>query len=178
MNNLKKIGLTALAGSLVATSVQATDLSVSGAASIGFGGADKGTSANGFYMNDEVTFSGSGELDNGWNVTLSMQLDDNAASGATAHMDNRSITIDMGDMGTFAFGGHGLDSVVGGVDDVMPTAYGESFDIISNTLDVGVTTTASTLFNAIGSAGSNNMMRYDNTTAVDGLKMSVSFVPS
>ena len=178
MNNLKKIGLTALAGSLVATSVQATELSVSGAASIGLGGANKGTSANGFYMNDEVTFSGSGELDNGWNITLSMQLDDNAASGATAHMDNRSITIDMGDMGTFAFGGHGLDSVVGGVDDVMPTAYGESFDIISNTLDVGVTTTASTLFNAIGSAGSNNMMRYDNTTAVDGLKMSVSFVPS
>ena len=75
MNNLKKIGLTALAGCLAVTSVQATTLTASGSASIGFGGADKGTSANGFYMNDEVTFSGSGELDNGWNVTLSMQLD-------------------------------------------------------------------------------------------------------
>ena len=129
-------------------------------------------------MNDEVTFSGSGELDNGWNVTLSMQLDANE-NGSSNNMDNRSITIDMGDAGTFAFGGHGLDSVVGGVDDVMPTAYGETWDIISNTVDNGgVTSTASTLFGAIGSAGSNNMMRYDNTTAVEGLKISASYVPS
>ena len=176
MNNLKKIGLTALAGCLAVTSVQATTLTASGSASIGFGGADKGTSANGFYMNDEVTFSGSGELDNGWNVTLSMQLD---KTKTLELMDNRSITIDMGDAGTVAFGGHGLDSVVGGVDDVMPTAYGETWDIISNTVDNGgVTSTASTLFGAIGSAGSNNMMRYDNTTAVEGLKISASYVPS
>jgi len=178
MNNLKKIGLTALAGSLAVTSVYASELTASGSASIGFGGADKGTSANGFYMNDEVNFSGSGEMDNGWNVTLSMQLDANEV-GSSQNMDNRSITIDMGDAGTVAFGGHGLDSVVGGVDDVMPTAYGETWDIISNTVDNGgVTSTASTLFGAIGSAGSNNMMRYDNTTAVEGLKISASYVPS
>ena len=178
MNNLKKIGLTALAGCLAVTSVHASELTASGSASIGFGGADKGTSANGFYMNDEVTFSGSGELDNGWNVTLSMQVDNNENVG-TSTFDNRSVTINMGDAGTFAFGGHGLDSVVGGVDDVMPTAYGETWDIISNTIDNGgVTSTASTLFGAIGSAGDNNMMRYDNTTAVEGLKISASYVPS
>ena len=178
MNNLKKIGLTALAGCLAVTSVQATELTASGSASIGFGGADKGTSANGFYMNDSVTFSGSGELDNGWNVTLSLELDNDENVGIKS-MDSRSITIDMGNAGTFAFGGHGLDSVVGGVDDVMPTAYGETWDIISNTVDNGgVTSTASTLFGAIGSAGSNNMMRYDNTTAVEGLKISASYVPS
>ena len=158
--------------------MQATDLTASGSASIGFMGADKGTSANGFYMNDEVNFKASGEMDNGFTVTLSMQIDNNENVGTSA-FDNRSVTVDMGNMGTFAFGGHGLDSVVGGVDDVMPTAYGETWDIISNTLDNGgVTTTASTLFNAIGSAGSNNMMRYDNTTAVDGLKISASYVPS
>jgi len=178
MNNLKKIGLTALAGSLAVTSVYASELTASGSASIGFGGADKGTSANGFYMNDEVTFSGSGELDNGFNVTLSLELDNNENVGTSA-MDSRSVTIDMGNAGTFAFGGHGLDSVVGGVDDVMPTAYGETWDIISNTVDNGgVTSTASTLFGAIGSASSNNMMRYDNTTAVEGLKISASYVPS
>jgi outer membrane protein OmpU len=177
MNNLKKIGLTALAGCLAVTSVQATTLTASGSASIGFAGADKGTSGNGFYMNDEVNFSGRGEMANGWNVTLSMQLDNDETG--TGNMDNRSITIDMGDAGTFAFGGHGLDSVVGGVDDVMPTAYGETWDIISNTVDNGgVTSTASTLFGAIGSAGDNNMMRYDNTTAVEGLKISASYVPS
>ena len=178
MNNLKKIGLTALAGSLVATSVHATELTASGSASIGFMGADKGTSANGFYMNDSVTFSGSGEMDNGWNMTLSLELDNNENVGTSA-MDSRSVTIDMGDAGKVSFGGHGLDSVVGGVDDVMPTAYGETWDIISNAVDNGgATAAASTLFGAIGSAGSNNMMRYDNTTAVDGLKISASYVPS
>ena len=178
MNNLKKIGLTALAGCLAVTSVHASELTASGSASIGFGGADKGTSANGFYMNDSVTFSGSGELDNGFNVTLSLELDNNENVGTSA-MDSRSVTVNMGDMGTVMFGGHGLDSVVGGVDDVMPTAYGETWDIISNTVDNGgVTSTASTLFGAIGSAGSNNMMRYDNTTAVEGLKISASYVPS
>ena len=177
MNNLKKIGLTDLAGCLAVNSVQATTLTASGSASIGFGGEDKGTSGNGFYMNDEVTFSGSGELDNGWNVTLSMQLDNSET--ATGNMDNRSITIDMGNTGTFTFGGHGVDSVVSGVDDVMPTAYGETHDIIGEANDNGgVTAAASTIFNAIGSAGSNNMMRYDNTTAVDGLKISASYVPS
>ena len=178
MNNLKKIGLTALAGCLAVTSVHASELTASGSASIGFGGADKGTSANGFYMNDSVTFSGSGELDNGFNVTLSLELDNNENVGTSA-MDSRSVTVNMGDMGTVMFGGHGLDSVVGGVDDVMPTAYGETWDIISNINDNGgATTTASTLFGAIGSAGSNNMMRYDNTTAVEGLKISASYVPS
>ena len=34
-------------------------------------------------MYDEVTFSGSGEMDNGWTVAVSMQLDDNA-NGDTA----------------------------------------------------------------------------------------------
>jgi len=99
MNNLKKIGLTALAGCLAVTSVQATELTASGSASIGFAGADKGTSANGFYMNDSVTFSGSGELDNGWNVTLSLELDKNE-NGSSNNMDSRSVTIDMGDAGT------------------------------------------------------------------------------
>ena len=178
MNNLKKIGLTALAGCLAVTSVQATTLTASGSASIGFGGADKGTSANGFSMTDEINFNGSGEMDNGWNVSVAMQLDANE-NGSSNNMDNRSITIDAGDMGTVVFAGHGGDSVVSAVDDVMPTAYGESWDIISNTVDTGgVTSTASTLFGAIGSATSNNMMRYDNSALMDGLKISVSYVPS
>ena len=40
MNNLKKVGLTALAGSLVAGSVSAADLSVTGSATMSYGGGD------------------------------------------------------------------------------------------------------------------------------------------
>jgi outer membrane protein OmpU len=175
MNNFKKVGLTALGTSLIATSAFAGALDVTGSAGITVGGADKGTSANGFSMGDRVTFSGGGEMDNGWNVTVSYELDDNDAVGA---MDSRSVVIETNGMGKITFGGHGADSVVGGVDDVMPTAYGEAWDIISNTLDNGgVTSTASTIFGAIGSAGSNNMFRFDYSE-MDGVKLMASYVPS
>ena len=67
MNNLRKIGLSALAGSLATFSVNAADFSVSGAASISFddtnrGKADKG---NKFYMGDSLKFNASGETEGG-----------------------------------------------------------------------------------------------------------------
>jgi len=176
--NIKKIGLTALAGSLVATSAFAGALNVTGSAGINFAGADKGTSANGWTMTDSVTFSGGGEMDNGMNVTVSFELDDNE-NVSTAGMDSRSVVIDTNGMGTITFGGHGGSSAMGAVDDVMPTAYGEAWDILTNSPDNGgVTATASTNFNSIGSAGSNNMFHYSNSDLMDGLKVSASYVPS
>ena len=78
MNNLKKIGLTALAGSLVATtSAMAGSLSASGSASVGLtnvtqsqGTTDSltGVQGNGFSMGNSVTFAGSGDLDNGMSI--------------------------------------------------------------------------------------------------------------
>ena len=68
--NIKKIGLTALAGSLVATSVFAGEMSVSGSAAINWEGQEKTTSGNTFRMADSITFSGSGEMDNGMTVNF------------------------------------------------------------------------------------------------------------
>ena len=85
MNNFKKIGLTALGTSLIATSAFAGALSVSGGASITYAGKDKGTAGNGFSMSDSITFSGSGEMDNGMVVTVSYELDDNETT--TGNMD-------------------------------------------------------------------------------------------
>ena len=70
MNNFKKIGLTALASSLVATSVYAGEMSVSGSASFtmeNYSGTDGGKSLS---MGDQLTFTGGGELDNGMNVSV------------------------------------------------------------------------------------------------------------
>ena len=176
--NIKKIGLTALGSSLIATSAFAGALDVTGSAGMGFGGADKGTSGNGWSMYDSVTFSGGGEMDNGMNVTVSFELDNNENVGTSA-MDSRSLVIDTNGMGVVTFGGHGGSSAMGAVDDVMPTAYGEAWDILSNSPDNGaVTATASTNFNSIGSAGSNNMFHYSNSDLMDGLKLSASYVPS
>ena len=174
MNNLKKIGLTALGTSLIATAAHAGALSVSGSASITLSGKDKGTAGNGFSMADSVTFSGSGEMDNGWNVTVSYELDD---SETATQMDSRSVKIDTNGMGVVTFSGHGGSSAMGAVDDVMPTAYGESFDIISATMDTGGKT-GTQIFNAIGSSGTNNMFHYSSGDLVDGFKVTASYVPS
>ena len=60
MDKLKKIGLTALAGSLVAGSVSAAEMSVSGSATMSYNGGDeKKTEGQGWTMADSVTFSAS-----------------------------------------------------------------------------------------------------------------------
>ena len=181
MNILKKVSLTALGTSLIATSAFAGSMDVTGSAGITLANQDKTNKGNGLSMTDEITFTGSGELDNGLTVTVSMQLDDNAgstASGSTHYMDNRSVKIES-DFGTLTFYGHGGDTAFSMKDDTTPTAYGEAWDIITNSPDNGgVTATASTNFNSIGSAGSNNMFHYSNSDLMDGLKLSLSYVPS
>ena len=73
MNNFKKIGLTALAASLVSVSANAGEMTVSGSASLaveGFSGEEL-NAGKGYTMGNQLTFSGSGELDNGLTVSLS-----------------------------------------------------------------------------------------------------------
>ncbi len=57
MNNLKKVGLTALGTALVASSAQAADFSMSATSQITFAGADNGVRGNGWSMSDSITFS-------------------------------------------------------------------------------------------------------------------------
>ena len=76
--NIKKVGLTALAASLVSFSANAGELTVTGAASISVGGYSAGAMANTpktFSMGNQFTVSGGGELDNGLTVAYSMQVD-------------------------------------------------------------------------------------------------------
>ena len=75
MNNLKKIGLTALAGSLVATSVYAGEMSVNGNASVHMNNRAGTDGGKNISMGNQLTFTGGGELDNGLNVSLSFVLD-------------------------------------------------------------------------------------------------------
>jgi outer membrane protein OmpU len=165
MNNLKKVGLTALAGALVSVSANAASMSVSGGASIEFAGEEKQTTGNGWSMNDGLTFSASGEMDNGWNVSVS-QIIDSSDGTAGAIMDTRILTIDMGDSGTLTFAGDGGSSVLDAIDDVTPTANEESFDDVTGA-DV-----------IPGGTGGNNMFHYSNGSLMDGLTVSASYTPS
>lgn len=173
MNILKKVSLTALGTSLIATSAFAATLDVTGGASLTFAGQENVAKGNGWTMNDEVTFSASGEMDNGWNVTVSMQLDNNAVAATGQQMDNRSLKIDMNDMGTLTFYGHGADSPMSAMDDVMPHADGnETWDTISAATD------GTAKFGSIGGNTVNNMFHYQLPTLVEGVAISASIAPS
>jgi len=121
---MKKIGLTALAASLVSVSAQAVD--ISGGQSLTYSNGNDGVQGNPWSMNDSLTFSWGGELDNGFTVDMSFLLD-NSDGVASQIFDNRTLAIGMGDAGTLTFWGNSASGVVGSFDDRTPNAYEESW---------------------------------------------------
>ena len=165
MNNLKKVGLTALAGALVSVSANAADLSVTGGASLSFAGEEKTTKGNGWSMNNGVTFSASVEQDNGWTITATQILnDDDVASNRV--FDTRSLGIDMGDSGTVTFYGTGGSGAISAIDDTTPTAGEESWDDVTGADSVP------------GGPTGNNMFHYSNSSLMDGMSVTASYTPS
>ena len=175
--NLKKIGLTALAGSLVATSVYAGELAVSGSASMKVvhvnGGAANAGKA--WSMGNSVTFSGGGELDNGMTVAVSFELDQGAADGTQTAgqltsdggvFDNHSVTVSSDALGALTFAGHGGDSAQTAID---TTAAGDLWDST-----FGITTAQ----DPKTSATSNNMISYTLPSIVDGVALAASYTPT
>ena len=148
MNNIKKIGLTALAGSLVASSVSAATLTATGSAGMSYTGGDsKATQGQGWTMGDSITMSASGDV-NDIGVTLSFEIDNDDTGGGDVY-DSHSIAFDLGDAGSLTFHGHGGSSALGAKDDVMPTANEEPWDIVTGAEA-----------HVIGGAGGNNMFAY------------------
>ena len=169
MNNFKKVGLTALAGSLIASSAFAASMSVTGGADISLVNSSNADQGNGFSSGDSLNFSASGELDNGFVITSNVEID-----GGT--YDDRSVVIAMPEMGTLTFQQSG-STAMGAVDDVMPTAYDSSWDVL------GSSTTAPAAGQAlkattIGGYGTNNEFSYSAPEMVEGLGVTVSYTPS
>jgi outer membrane protein OmpU len=169
--NIKKIGLTALAGSLVAVSAaNAGEMSVSGAASfevqhVNGGAANAGKA---YSMGNSVTFSGSGELDNGLTVTTSFELDQGAGAGVKSTsdtgkpFDSHSLTVGNDAFGTLTFQGHGGAAAQSAVDD-MATG-----DIWDNGMGHAAAPTSSS---------TDNMLAYSLPSLMDGVSVDISYVP-
>ena len=148
MNNLKKIGLSALAGSLVSVSAHAAEVSVSGSASITMDRTNKHlVTGNDFSMGDSLGFNMSGETDGGLGVAVYYEIDGGA-------LDDYDMTL-SGDWGSLKFNGSGSSSALGAVDDVTPNAYEEAWDILDTD---GTTTSGSPM--VIGGGGGANMFIY------------------
>ena len=137
MNNFKKVGLSALAGSLAMFSANAVEYAVTGDAQIVMSmqnevGADESASDNsgkGLGVDTDLYFNASGELDNGFTVSVFTALDLEQSNTATAGGINSSaqLTIGMGSLGTVQFNDV-FGSAATSIDDVMPKAYEEPWD--------------------------------------------------
>ena len=157
MNNLKKIGVTALAGSLMTLSVSAGEMSVSGTAEVTYTtGGDKATTGNPYGMKNNITFKGAGDV-NGNAVAYQTTMND--AGSATV---STLLTVDMGAMGLIGFdqgmSSFGVDTAD---DSILPTAYEEPTHG-GGTGSLGVT-------------GSQNVIGYKNTFA--GFAVNLEFNP-
>ena len=161
MNNLKKVGLTALGTALVATSATAADYSISGTSSVTFNGRDNNDTGNGWSMSDSVTFSASGEMDNGMTVTHTYEVD-GGAQGFHA------VKVDTGDFGTLTFVGGSSTTVIGAWDDLTPTANEEAH---------GVTVGGTVAGAANGTANTTKIFTYSYEVA-DGITFNAGYSPS
>ena len=166
MNKLKKIGLTALAASLVATSAFAGALTVSGGASMGVKnttGSNDSSTGKSFTMGNDITFSGSGELDNGLNVSLSFNIDQADNAGVSdGPFDSHSLTISSDTLGTLVMSGEGGSSAQSAMD---TTAAGDLWDN-----GLGMTAIAA-------SATGDNGLFYTLPAMVDGVAITTSLQP-
>ena len=155
MNNLKKLGLTALAGSLVASTAVAGALDVSGTAKVKY--QSKGServSGNPWSDATTITFSGSGDLDNGMTISYGYTM-------ANAIFSSSKLALDMGDTGTVSFGNVSHQAGISKYSDKMPTAGEQVWDDVDGT-DEGVT-----------DLGADNTLGYEVT--MSGVTVSASY---
>ena len=154
MTNIKKIGLTALAGSLVAASATAGEIAVTGSANVTYVTGKDAATGKAIGTDKDVAFTGSGELDNGWTFTVSTLLTD----AMTVSSSYTSIT--MGSLGTVTFGAD-----TGGAsykyDEEVPQAYEQTSDAQQNSSNI------------VGNQNDSNMIVY-NSPSFDMMGVSAS----
>jgi outer membrane protein OmpU len=161
MNNFKKIGLSALAGSLVAMSAAtAGEMTISGGASVGVS-QGKEENASAYYMGDSINFTFSGETDSGLTISQKIELE--------GGVDNQSTVI-AGTFGTLTFHKHGGDSVMSGWDDKTPNAYDEPWGVVASDTN----TTGTNEVHIINGISGDNMWRYDSPT-VNGVSVHAAY---
>jgi len=149
MNNFKKVGLTALAGSLAAISAHAAEMSVSGATVLTYTSEDTTeTTGNPLGMKTNIGFTASGDV-NGYTVSYMNTSMDKFAGQSSAR-----LSVDMGDMGVIAYDA-GSGSGLATIDDKTPTAAEEIWDGLDG---AGASTTS--VGGLVGAAGNSGVLNY------------------
>jgi len=158
MTNIKKIGLSALAGALAITSAHAGAISVSGSMEISYTkGSGKHTTGNPLGQNNELTFTGSGELDNGVTVAYKNTATDTALANDSELVFGNILG------GTLAFQSTG--SPLDGIDNKMPTAFNDAEGAVGSINDVS------------GANGDFGIRYTLSDVAGTGIKFDYNYVP-
>ena len=166
MNNLKKVGLTALGTALVSSSAFAGALDVTGTAGITYvGNSSTDNGDNKLEQKTTISFTGSADLDNGFTVSYY-----NNVSGSAMTAGNQHFDVDMGDMGKLRFAGAGTsgNGAVGMWDDKTPAANEESWDIKGGGGETGPVSQQT---------GADSFI-YTNSSAIDGVTVVLNYKPS
>jgi outer membrane protein OmpU len=177
MNNFKKIGMTALAASLVSVSANAGELTASGSAAItayGFSGAIGKSGPTNWTMGNSVNFAGSTELDNGLTVSMAFEMDQGTANNSSLGSDNHSVTISSDSLGSVKFSGHGGSSATSALAGTAAGGLWDNFD--GESFGLG---TSGTIADALTShGGGNNSFYYTSPAVMDGLAINASWNPA
>jgi len=152
MTNVKKLGLTALAGSLVATSAYAGALDVTGTAKVTYASLDESeVTGNPWSMSQGIGFAGSGDLDIG---TLSYTY-----SSTNMAFSSSNLKLDMGDTGTLSFANGASLTGMQAYYDKMPTAGEQVWDDLDGQA------------NGVATMSTTNTLGYSNTFAGIGVSL-------
>ena len=162
MNNLKKVGLTALATTLVSSASFAGEMSVSGSAALSYTGLSTNSAVNPWAQGNSIKFNGGGDLDNGMTVSVYYELD----QGFNVY-DDYNLKLGMGDMGTLSFSGS--SSSGSGVDklkDIVPNAYTPVYEA-TDAVDSGL----------IDASGNTQAGQWGYDMSVGDIALSASYNP-
>ena len=158
MNKLKKLGLTALGTSLVASSAIAADASLTGNVGYTYSSEEVGSSTvDGIGYEADFNMVVSGEMDNGWTATGSLLLTESAT------LSSSWTSLTMGSMGTIIVG-NGYGGVGQAFDDVTPKAYEENHDGMK---------TSTAIDNVGANMGNGSVMYFGPTIDVAGFGVQI-----
>ncbi len=131
MKNITKVGLSALAGALAFTSVQAGSMSISGSMEGSFTKKGGSSSSQPLGMDKELSITGSGELDNGVGVAYKQTTTD-----ALAFSDSELVFTGVPMLGDASIALTSTGSPISAIDDVTPTAFEEANAAVGSIDDV------------------------------------------
>jgi outer membrane protein OmpU len=162
MNKMTKLGVSALCGSLAAVSAaNAGDLTVTGGVDMSWMSFDDSTTGNPLGLGSNYTIAGSGELDNGWSVALSIAMKNKNI------YSNTSATVTIPALGDIRVDGGISGTGIDRIDDVTPNVWEEAYGTgLSNGIDT------------VGGISGAQLIEYTPNMLPDGLTINAAWTAS